>query len=1390
MTEYDFSPEAYEKYLATQTRVSNWVSDQVSRGPRYADPRVPPSNPPSVVPSTRSRPARSKTQPQLQPLHIPESRSPPRTSPPKSSSGSRRSHTSPPPPLPQPQKARYVSPSRDIRPRPAPARSRTLPMAHAQHPAHEASASRPHHAAPPPPQPIPYPPPITFPPAPMLNLPPAPPGHSAVYRAYPYDGSGRQIVLPPPRPGQTYVIVPPHRGAVQVVVTRRRCPLTHGLPLSRWEQHAQPDQQQQEGRAVPPAPPRLDQPDRGRVQLRARRPRAGGPAAAPPTTLDEPFLTAQSGQRPPAAPRGPGSALGRGFPLRLGIVARPGLRSFCPTLEVARIADIGAIAAAPIASIRALKNIAPCVRIALRKLGAHSPPEELWTVSPSSPAGYQLCRGDFELCSSNCRDPEGEVSPPGHEIGIAVADRGVRESCITAVDKLATNTTNTDASASTEVRAADSSGARLRLACLHLCAEIPQTTRDDTSSAWRRSRVSGTLPPYGALAATGLQQELIFERLEAPECTRCRRTWRTRAKHLHSSFALTIPGSTVTNAHSKAVPVVCTPASLDLAPRATPPTPYTEGPAEYERRVRTSGRAMCTATDPETAEYAYGPAERQALYSKTAKVAGASGRAVGAHVFQSYAPSAQSSEVTSFLYAQLSLLAERAELSSGLLALTLYQSASSAASSASLPHRGSSPGGTSEHADRHSGLDPETWKSYLEQASERQKQYVDQFNSQMDMLLLFAALFSAIVTAFVVVSYATLQPDLGQSTLQVLQEILVTLRSNESSSQDTQVPVSEPFTPAHSAIRVNMYWFIALVLSLCTAFLAILAKQWLLSLSGSLSADMETRGRQQQFRWDGVKDWQLSYIMAVLPLMLHISLALFFVGLVEFIWPVNTMIAIAVACLSGATVLFYVLTHILSILSPTCPYRTSTTDLVSCTFNMLAQEFLVNSMTAVIIVGLCSILALMSPFVAAALVVSWVRRHTDNDRPEHERALRTTLQDLRRLVRFIGGPSRWRRATQSIWTWQASPMLSLRSAERDYIGDNSTLIDAHALARMIGEFPRSEDSSALVKQLVDFGPLRERRSVFTRCGAVALLAQQLHSALAETTTVEPAQHAETLRISDALVQLLTEADADDRYTLLPAFDDVPVHHDLVLAIGTEYDYDVGAALGSVSQKQSIPPLALTTRIVSTYSCIARSHTIEGRDPNIPQLDIEHMTASLLGLAHHLFEHAGDIPSVDQSTMIHVTIGAVCAIGSVLQTCTTDGAQSSTAMFRSGQAGEPHTDSGVYLFEVPRPVAIEGVTSEHIADACAALLRSASYAPATDKTPRHQDILLSMIADLPTRFEKSASVTQLLAYLRDPARSVATSLQRILQCTREYDQGPIVAALTAVRSPVPETAVQS
>lgn len=40
MTEYDYSPAAYERYMAQQTRVSNWVSDTLQQSHSYSNPFV------------------------------------------------------------------------------------------------------------------------------------------------------------------------------------------------------------------------------------------------------------------------------------------------------------------------------------------------------------------------------------------------------------------------------------------------------------------------------------------------------------------------------------------------------------------------------------------------------------------------------------------------------------------------------------------------------------------------------------------------------------------------------------------------------------------------------------------------------------------------------------------------------------------------------------------------------------------------------------------------------------------------------------------------------------------------------------------------------------------------------------------------------------------------------------------------------------------------------------------------------------------------------------------------------------------------------------------------------------------------------------------------------
>lgn len=59
MTEYDYSPEAYERYLATQTRIANWVDKTEQHRPHFqpAVPSGPPANPsrPSYDPLSKPR---------------------------------------------------------------------------------------------------------------------------------------------------------------------------------------------------------------------------------------------------------------------------------------------------------------------------------------------------------------------------------------------------------------------------------------------------------------------------------------------------------------------------------------------------------------------------------------------------------------------------------------------------------------------------------------------------------------------------------------------------------------------------------------------------------------------------------------------------------------------------------------------------------------------------------------------------------------------------------------------------------------------------------------------------------------------------------------------------------------------------------------------------------------------------------------------------------------------------------------------------------------------------------------------------------------------------------------------------------------------------------------
>ncbi|KDQ59847.1 hypothetical protein JAAARDRAFT_94694, partial [Jaapia argillacea MUCL 33604] len=129
------------------------------------------------------------------------------------------------------------------------------------------------------------------------------------------------------------------------------------------------------------------------------------------------------------------------------------------------------------------------------------------------------------------------------------------------------------------------------------------------------------------------------------------------------------------------------------------------------------------------------------------------------------------------------------------------------------------------------------WKDVAHAMESYDERMVKSWTDEIDTLLVFAGLFSAVLTAFLIDSYKNLQEDPAQSSSQILLQISSQLNSfvistspgginfANASHQAQTAPI--PFAVTHSAVTLNVLWFSSLVLSLATALFGILVKQWL-----------------------------------------------------------------------------------------------------------------------------------------------------------------------------------------------------------------------------------------------------------------------------------------------------------------------------------------------------------------------------------------------------------------------------------------------------------------------------------------------------------------------------------------------------------------------------------
>ncbi|KAJ7116864.1 hypothetical protein C8R44DRAFT_627483, partial [Mycena epipterygia] len=134
-------------------------------------------------------------------------------------------------------------------------------------------------------------------------------------------------------------------------------------------------------------------------------------------------------------------------------------------------------------------------------------------------------------------------------------------------------------------------------------------------------------------------------------------------------------------------------------------------------------------------------------------------------------------------------------------------------------------GTVSERDPSHDSAAAKLWSVYVREAEKYDRALVESWKSDMEGMLIFAGLFSASLTAFLIESYKTLTQDSGETTVLLLAQISQQLAAAANGTNLTITP-STAFTPPATSLVCNGFWFVSLGLSLTCALIATLLEQW------------------------------------------------------------------------------------------------------------------------------------------------------------------------------------------------------------------------------------------------------------------------------------------------------------------------------------------------------------------------------------------------------------------------------------------------------------------------------------------------------------------------------------------------------------------------------------
>ncbi|KAF7290456.1 hypothetical protein MKEN_01500000 [Mycena kentingensis (nom. inval.)] len=181
------------------------------------------------------------------------------------------------------------------------------------------------------------------------------------------------------------------------------------------------------------------------------------------------------------------------------------------------------------------------------------------------------------------------------------------------------------------------------------------------------------------------------------------------------------------------------------------------------------------------------------------------------------------------------------------------------------------------------------WTNYMKLADEYDNDFQKRYSTDLDTSLIFAGLFSAVSSAFII----QVQPEITDNPTVLTSVVLL---------------------------------YLSLFTTLSASLIAVLGKQWLIHYhTAGNHGTMKDRGVNRQAKYDGLRTWKFDWVLQLCPFLLQFALFLFTVAISLYLKSINITLAIIVWVVTSSGIVAYGALIIAAGRSENSPFQTPLT---------------------------------------------------------------------------------------------------------------------------------------------------------------------------------------------------------------------------------------------------------------------------------------------------------------------------------------------------------------------------------------------------------------------------------------------------------------------------------